>query len=105
MKKECSLCDLFKPYVEKLISHLCTHCQLDEDTNPVWWFDGITSSHDHPLPPPSFQLGVPEDDDFDDFRKSVVELLRDVIFITGSLNCFSEVGKNRGRKCHVCTCM
>ena len=51
-----------------------------------------------PLPPPpspssSFpQLTVPEDDEFDDFRKNVVELLRDVIFVVGSLHCFSEVG-------------
>lgn len=99
MKKEDSLCNLFKPHVEKLISRLCTHCQLDEDTNPVSQFDDITSSCGHPLSVLSLQLGMPEDDDFDDFRKRVVELLRDIIFVTGSLECFSEVGDNRARKC------
>ena len=29
------LCELFKPFVQKLVSHLCVHCELDEDTSPV----------------------------------------------------------------------
>ena len=29
------LSELFKPYVQRLLSHLCVHCQLDEDTSPV----------------------------------------------------------------------
>ena len=45
-----------------------------------------------PLSSTSLQRGVLEDDDFEDFRKNVVELLRDIIFVTGSLKCFSEVG-------------
>ncbi len=34
-QNEGQLCELFKPYIERLISHLCSHCQLDEDTSPV----------------------------------------------------------------------
>ena len=29
---------LFMPYIERLISLLCKHCQLDEDTSPVSLF-------------------------------------------------------------------
>ena len=29
------LTEVFKPYVHKLVSHLCVHCQLEEDTSPV----------------------------------------------------------------------
>ena len=32
------LCEMFKPYVQRLVSHLCVHCQLDEDTSPVSYF-------------------------------------------------------------------
>ena len=35
VKAGASLAERFKPYVQKLIGHLCTHCQLDEDTSPV----------------------------------------------------------------------
>ena len=27
--------EVFHPYIRKLISHLCIHCQLDEDSSPV----------------------------------------------------------------------
>ena len=27
--------EIFCPYIRKLISHLCIHCQLDEDSSPV----------------------------------------------------------------------
>ena len=29
------LTEVFRPYIHKLVSHLCVHCQLDEDTSPV----------------------------------------------------------------------
>lgn len=32
---ESQLSEVFKPYVQRLITHLCVHCQLDEDMNPV----------------------------------------------------------------------
>ncbi len=38
------------------------------------------------------QNTVPDEkDDFSDFRKNVVELVRDVVFLVGSLECFTEV--------------
>ena len=30
-----TLHQVFKPYIERLITCLCVHCQLDEDTSPV----------------------------------------------------------------------
>ena len=27
--------EVFHPYIRKLISHLCVHCQLEEDSSPV----------------------------------------------------------------------
>ena len=32
---EAQLSEIFKPYVQRLISLLCVHCQLDEDLAPV----------------------------------------------------------------------
>lgn len=32
---DAALNQLFRPYVERLIAVLCTHCQLDEDTSLV----------------------------------------------------------------------
>lgn len=61
---------LFSPYVHQLILGLSKHCQLEEDTPPTI---------------------VPEKDDFSEFRNSVVELLRDVIYLVGSLSVFSEL--------------
>ena len=43
-----------------------------------------------------------EKDDFTYFRASVTELLRDVIFIVGSLNSFTDVsegGREGGKEC------
>ena len=35
----------------------------------------------------------PDNDDFASFRHNVIELVRDVIFLLGSLTCFSEVSQ------------
>ncbi|PNF38379.1 Transportin-3 [Cryptotermes secundus] len=60
---------LFKPYVERLIEALCRHCQMEPD-------------HE----------GLLEDgDDFADFRMKVSELIKDVVFIVGSSNCFRQM--------------
>lgn len=38
------------------------------------------------------QEGVPEDtDDFGEFRMRVSDLVKDVIFLVGSMECFSQV--------------
>ncbi|XP_014259711.1 transportin-3 [Cimex lectularius] len=60
---------LFKPYIERLIEALCRHCQIDTD------HEGL----------------VEELDDFSDFRLKVSELIRDVVFIVGSSNCFRQM--------------
>ena len=37
--------------------------------------------------------GIPEDtDDFGEFRMRVSDLVKDVIFLVGSMECFSQVG-------------
>lgn len=60
---------LFKPYVERLIESLCRHCEMEPD-------------HE----------GLLEDgDDFADFRVKVSELIKDVVFIVGSSNCFRQM--------------
>ncbi len=33
--KDSDLCNTFHPYIEKLISELSRHCQIDEDTSSV----------------------------------------------------------------------
>ncbi|CAI8023945.1 Transportin-3 [Geodia barretti] len=65
---------IFKPYITKLISHLCVHCRLDEDVNK----DTVPG----------------EKEEFGQFRKTVKEVLRDVIFIVGSLEVFGELYSN-----------
>jgi len=56
----------FKPYIERLITALCKHCQMEPD-------------HE----------GVLEDgDDFAGFRSRVSELVKDVVFIVGSASVF-----------------
>ncbi|GAB6030207.1 Transportin-3 [Chamberlinius hualienensis] len=64
--------ELFRSYIERLITGLCKHCQLEPD-------------HE----------GNPEEsDDFSDFRSRVSELLRDVVFLVGSDNCFRQMFNN-----------
>lgn len=63
---------LFRPYVERLITALCRHCQMEPD-------------HE----------GLLEDgDDFKDFRIKVSDLIKDVVFIVGSSNCFRQMFMN-----------
>ncbi|MFT7814910.1 transportin-3 [Arapaima gigas] len=60
---------LFRPYIQRLLHGLARHCQLDPD-------------HE----------GVPEDtDDFGEFRMRVSDLVKDVIFLVGSMECFSQL--------------
>lgn len=41
----------------------------------------------------TIQEGVPEDtDDFGEFRMRVSDLVKDVIFLVGSMECFAQVG-------------
>ncbi|XP_063222525.1 transportin-3 [Bacillus rossius redtenbacheri] len=68
-KNSDSLTLLFKPYIERLIQALCRHCQMEPD-------------HE----------GLLEDgDDFSDFRLKVSELIKDMVFIVGSSNCFRQM--------------
>lgn len=63
---------MFRPYIERLITALCRHCQMEPD-------------HE----------GLLEDgDDFKDFRMKVYDLIKDVVFIVGSSNCFSQMFMN-----------
>ncbi|KAK7866974.1 hypothetical protein R5R35_006810 [Gryllus longicercus] len=63
------LISMFKPYVERLIESLCRHCEMEPD-------------HE----------GLLEDgEDFADFRVKVSELIKDVVFIVGSSNCFRQM--------------
>lgn len=60
---------LFKPYVERLIEALCRHCQMEPD------HEGL----------------LDDADEFSDFRVKVSELIKDVVFIVGSSNCFRQM--------------
>uniref|UniRef100_A0A3P8V3X5 Transportin 3 n=1 Tax=Cynoglossus semilaevis TaxID=244447 RepID=A0A3P8V3X5_CYNSE len=62
---------IFRPYIQRLLHCLARHCQLDPD-------------HE----------GIPEEtDDFGEFRMRVSDLVKDVIFLVGSMECFSQVTK------------
>lgn len=64
-----SLTETFRPYVERLVTALCRHCQMEPD------HEGL----------------LEEGDDFRDFRTKVYELIKDVVFIVGSSNCFRQM--------------
>ncbi|KAL0267137.1 UNVERIFIED_CONTAM: hypothetical protein PYX00_009490 [Menopon gallinae] len=68
-KNDDSLTLVFKPYVERLIESLCRHSRMEPD------HEGLL--HDA--------------DDFSDFRSKVSELIKDVVFIVGSSNCFRQM--------------
>ncbi|KAG8222278.1 hypothetical protein J437_LFUL003259 [Ladona fulva] len=69
-QKNCiSLTAVFKPYIERLITAVCGHCQMEPD------HEGI----------------LEDSDDFYDFRVKVSELIKDVVFIVGSSNCFRQM--------------
>ncbi|KAM3859141.1 transportin-3 isoform 4-T4 [Diretmus argenteus] len=64
-----ALHSIFRPYIQRLLHGLARHCQLDPD-------------HE----------GIPEDtDDFGEFRMRVSDLVKDVIFLVGSMECFSQL--------------
>eukprot|EP00061_Rhincodon_typus_P010485 g34809.t1 len=59
---------VFRPYIQRLLHALARHCQLESD-------------HE----------GIPEDsDDFGEFRMRVSDLVKDVIFLVGSMECFTQ---------------
>ncbi|XP_038065636.1 transportin-3-like [Patiria miniata] len=71
-RRQDKLNEIYRPYIERLVNALSTHCQMDSD-------------HE----------GVPdENDDFGDFRIRVSELIKDVIFLVGSTTCFSQMFRN-----------
>nr|XP_061809307.1 transportin-3 isoform X3 [Nerophis lumbriciformis] len=60
---------VFRPYIQRLLHCLARHCQLDPD-------------HE----------GIPDEtDDFGEFRMRVSDLVKDVIFLVGSMECFSQL--------------
>ncbi|XP_059842985.1 transportin-3 [Hypanus sabinus] len=60
---------VFRPYIQRLLHALARHCQLEPD-------------HE----------GIPEDsDDFGEFRIRVSDLVKDVIFLVGSMECFTQL--------------
>ncbi|KAJ0012727.1 hypothetical protein NQD34_017061 [Periophthalmus magnuspinnatus] len=64
-----ALHSIFRPYIQRLLHCLARHCQLDPD-------------HE----------GIPEDtDDFGEFRMRVSDLVKDVIFLVGSMECFAQL--------------
>ncbi|XP_065159262.1 transportin-3 [Atheta coriaria] len=68
-KNNKTLTELFRSYVERLVTALCRHCQMEPD-----------------------QEGLLEDgDDFKDFRLKVSDLVKDVVFIIGSSSCFRHM--------------
>ncbi|KAI0229583.1 Transportin-3 [Lamellibrachia satsuma] len=64
--------EIFKPYIQRLIVALCRQCQFDSD------HEGIADSTD----------------EFVDFRSRVSELIKDVVFITDSSCCFTQMFEN-----------
>ncbi|XP_036004695.1 transportin-3 isoform X1 [Fundulus heteroclitus] len=66
---DANLHSIFRPYIQRLLHCLARHCQLDPD-------------HE----------GIPEEtDDFGEFRMRVSDLVKDVIFLVGSMECFSQL--------------
>lgn len=68
-KNNKGLTDLFKPYIERLITALCRHAQIEPD------HEGL----------------LDDGDDFRDFRLKVCDLIKDTVFIVGSSNCFKQM--------------
>lgn len=71
-KNNKAMTELYRPYVERLVTALARHCQMEPD-------------HE----------GLLEDgDDFKDFRMKVSDLIKDVVFIVGSSSCFRQMFLN-----------
>ncbi|KAL4710626.1 hypothetical protein ACJJTC_003262 [Scirpophaga incertulas] len=63
------LADAFKPHIERLIEALARHCQCEPD-----------------------QTQIPEEgDEFYEFRRKVMGLIKDVVFIVGSSSVFKQM--------------
>ncbi|XP_048516795.1 transportin-3 [Dendroctonus ponderosae] len=71
-KNNKELTELFKPYIERLITALCRHCQMEPDC------EGL----------------LDDADEFKDFREKVSELIKDVVFIVASDSCFKQMFLN-----------
>ncbi|XP_037958444.1 transportin-3 isoform X2 [Teleopsis dalmanni] len=59
----------FKPHIERLLTALYRHAQMDSDT------DGL----------------IDDNEGFGDFRRKVADLIKDVAFIVGSSSCFKQM--------------
>ncbi|XP_066257134.1 transportin-3 [Euwallacea similis] len=68
-KNSKELTEMFKPYIERLITALCRHCQMEPDCEGLLF----------------------EGDEFKDFRSKVSGLIKDVVFIVGSSSCFKQM--------------
>jgi len=59
-----ALIAVFRPYVERLLLALCRHCQMEPDSEGV----------------------LEEGEDFPEFRARVIDLVKDVAFVVGTVN-------------------
>lgn len=93
---DAALNGIFRPYIQRLLHCLARHCQLDPDhvrASPTV-FCRTLGFLLHLITSALFtgQDGIPEDtDDFGEFRMRVSDLVKDVIFLVGSMECFSQV--------------
>ncbi|KAJ8976228.1 hypothetical protein NQ317_009725, partial [Molorchus minor] len=71
-KNNKELTEMFRPYVERLITALCRHCQMEPD------YEGL----------------LEDGDEFKDFRLKVSDLIKDVVFIVRSSSCFRQMTEN-----------
>ncbi|KAL1509671.1 hypothetical protein ABEB36_004377 [Hypothenemus hampei] len=71
-KNNKELTEMFKPYIERLITALCRHCQMEPDSEGV----------------------LDDGDDFSNFRSKVSDVIKDVVFIVGSSSCFKQMFLN-----------
>lgn len=68
-KNNKDLTGLFRPFIERLITALCRHCQMEPD------YEGV----------------LEDGDEFRDFRLKVSDLIKDIVFIVGRSNCFRQM--------------
>nr|CAI5836961.1 unnamed protein product [Callosobruchus analis] len=61
--------ELYRPHIERLITALCRHCQMEPD------YEGL----------------LEDGDEFKDFRLKVSDLIKDIVFIVGSSSCFRQM--------------
>lgn len=63
---------VFQPYVQRLILALARHCEIEPDNESI----------------------PDETDDFGEFRQRATDLVRDIVYIVGSVNCFRQMFEN-----------